>query len=113
MNDSYQLNCRKLFERGCRIQPNNEIVTKISKNRYHRTTYRQLQHDSTKLASSLTKLGINIGDRVGSFMWNNARHLMLYYAIPAMGSVLHTINIRLHPNELSYLIQHANVCNMY
>lgn len=107
MNDSYQLNLRKLFERGCRIQPKNEIVTKINGG-YHRITYEQLQLRATKIASSLQKCGIKIGDRIGSFMWNNARHLMLYYAVPAMGSVLHTINIRLHPNELAYLIQHAD-----
>ena len=110
MNDSYQLNLRKLFERGCRIQPQNEIVTKI-KGGYHRITYKQLQLRSIKLASSLQKSGIKIGDRIGSFMWNNARHLMLYYAVPSMGCVLHTINIRLHPKELAYLIQHADVCH--
>eukprot|EP01084_Bolivina_argentea_P279266 477416_1 len=107
MNDSYQLNLRKLYERGCRIQPKNEIITKIAGG-YHRLTYEHLQHRSTKIASSLKKLGIKIGDRIGSFMWNNARHLMLYYAIPSMGCVLHTINIRLHPKELAYLITHAN-----
>ena len=108
MNDSYQLNLRKLYERGCRVQPNNEIVTKINSG-YHRTTYKQLQLDATKLASCLHSLGIQIGDRIGSFMWNNTRHLMLYYTVPAMGCVLHTINIRLHPKELAYLIQHADV----
>eukprot|EP01084_Bolivina_argentea_P313339 542617_1 len=107
MNDSYQLNLRKLFERGCRIQPTNEIVTKV-KGGYHRITHKQLQHRATKLASSLQRMGIKIGDTVGSFMWNTARHLMLYYAIPSMGAVLHTINMRLHPHELAYLIQHAN-----
>eukprot|EP00486_Rosalina_sp_Unknown_P005722 CAMPEP_0201570668 /NCGR_PEP_ID=MMETSP0190_2-20130828/13017_1 /ASSEMBLY_ACC=CAM_ASM_000263 /TAXON_ID=37353 /ORGANISM="Rosalina sp." /LENGTH=539 /DNA_ID=CAMNT_0047994439 /DNA_START=13 /DNA_END=1629 /DNA_ORIENTATION=+ len=107
MNDSYQLNLRKLFERGCRIQPKNEIVTKINGG-YHRISYEQLQLRATKIASSLQKCGIKIGDRIGSFMWNNARHLMLYYAVPSMGCVLHTINIRLHPNELAYLIQHAD-----
>ena len=107
MNDSYQLNVRKLFERGCRIQSNNEIVTKIQGG-YHRITYKQLQHRATKLASSLQQCGIKIGDRIGTFMFNNARHLMLYYAVPSMGAVLHTLNIRLHPKEISYLIQHAN-----
>ena len=107
MNDSYQLNVRKLFERGCRIQSNNEVVTKIQGG-YHRITYKQLQNRATKLASSLQQCGIKIGDRIGTFMFNNARHLMLYYAVPSMGAVLHTLNIRLHPKEISYLIQHAN-----
>ena len=107
MNDDYQLNMRKLFERGCSIQPNNEIVTKVD-NGTHRMTFKQCQQRAARMASSLSKHGIKAGDRIGTFMWNNARHFVLYYALPAMGGVLHTINIRLHPNELGYLIQHAN-----
>ena len=106
MNDDYQLNLRKLFERGCRIQPDNEIITRTDIG-YHRITYRQLQARSTRLASAMSKAGINPGDRVASFMWNNTRHFMLYYALPAMGAVLQPMNIRLHPNELSYIIQHS------
>eukprot|EP00484_Ammonia_sp_Unknown_P030414 CAMPEP_0197036808 /NCGR_PEP_ID=MMETSP1384-20130603/14193_1 /TAXON_ID=29189 /ORGANISM="Ammonia sp." /LENGTH=578 /DNA_ID=CAMNT_0042467023 /DNA_START=27 /DNA_END=1763 /DNA_ORIENTATION=- len=107
MNDSYQLNLRKMFERGCRIQRNNEIVTRVDGG-YHRMTYAQLQHRATRIASALQKCGVGIGDRVASFMWNNARHLMLYYAVPSMGCVLHTLNFRLHAKELAYLIQHAD-----
>ena len=106
MNDNYQLNLRKLFERGCRIQPDNEIVTRTDIG-YHRITYRQLQARSTRLASALSKVGISPGDTVTSFMWNNARHFMLFYALPAMGAVLQPMNIRLHPNELAYILQHS------
>lgn len=108
MNDSYQLNLRKLFERGCRIQPENEIVTHCSDGNHHRMNYIELQSRATKIASAISKLGLKIGDRIGSLMFNNGRHLILYYAIPSMGMVLHTINIRLHPNEIKYLINHAN-----
>jgi len=106
MNDDYQLNLRKLYERGCRLQPDNEIVTQTDLG-CHRITYHKLQARSTRLASALSKLGISPGDTVSSFMWNNARHFMLYYALPAMGAVLQPMNIRLHPNELSYIIQHS------
>lgn len=106
MNDDYQLNMRKLYERGCRVQPHSEIVTKIDGGT-HRMTYARLQQRATRIASSLSRHGIKPGDRVASFCWNNARHLILYYGVPAMGAVLHTINIRLHPKELAYLITHA------
>eukprot|EP00485_Elphidium_margaritaceum_P007939 CAMPEP_0202709576 /NCGR_PEP_ID=MMETSP1385-20130828/21673_1 /ASSEMBLY_ACC=CAM_ASM_000861 /TAXON_ID=933848 /ORGANISM="Elphidium margaritaceum" /LENGTH=563 /DNA_ID=CAMNT_0049368871 /DNA_START=25 /DNA_END=1716 /DNA_ORIENTATION=+ len=106
MNDAYQLNLRKLVERGARIQPNNEIVTKIDGG-YHRTTHKQLQARATKMASALHKLGVQVGDRVATLMWNNVRHLMLYYAVPSMGCVLHAVNWRLHPTEIQYLIEHA------
>ena len=52
-------------------------------------------------------MGISVGDRVGTFMWNNGRHMTLYYAVPSMGAVLHTLNIRLSAKELSYIIGHA------
>ena len=108
MNDSYQLNLRKLFERGCRIQPDNVVVTKVEGG-YDRMTYRQLQQRATRTASALQREGISIGDRVASFMWNNGRHMILYYAIPAMGAVLQPMNIRLHPKELQYILQHSEV----
>ena len=90
MGDDCQLNLRYLCERGARVQPNSEIVTKIAGG-YHRTTYVEIQKQATKLASALSKNNINIGDRVGTFMWNNSRHMMLYYAVPSMGAVLHTL----------------------
>ena len=108
MNDDYPLNMLQLYERGCRVQPTSEIVTLINNGKNtHRMTYQECQLRATRIASSLKKFGIKIGDRIGSFMWNNARHLILYYAT-CMGTVLHTINIRLHPKELAYLINHAN-----
>merc|ERR1719206_488146 len=106
MNDSYQLSLRRLFERGPRHQPLNEIVTRVDRG-YHRMTYTQLQLRATRLASALSSLGIRVGDRISTFMWNNGRHMALYYAIPAMGAVLQPINIRLHPKELQYIIEHS------
>eukprot|EP01083_Nonionella_stella_P287730 979498_1 len=107
MADDFQLNLRYLCERGASVQPDSEIVTRIGNGKYHRITYRQSQKISTKLAHAISNLGINIGDRIGTFMWNNGRHMCLYYAIPCMGSVLHTLNIRLANKELSYIITHA------
>ena len=109
MNDDYQLIIRKLMDRGPRVQPNSEVLTAIAGGGYHRMTWLQVQKRGTQLASALSKMGVKPGDRVGTFMWNNGRHLQLYYALPSMGAILHTINIRLSPKELQYIITHAQV----
>ena len=71
------------------------------------TTYREVGEQSAQLANALTDLGIVDGDRVATFMWNNAEHLVGYLAIPAMGAVLHTLNVRLFPEQLAYVANHA------
>ncbi|MFE2996087.1 long-chain fatty acid--CoA ligase [Nocardia sp. NPDC059246] len=70
-------------------------------------TYRELGEQAARLAHALTALGIGRGDRVGTFMWNNNEHLIAYCAVPAMGAVLHTINIRLFPEQITYVTDHA------
>ncbi|WP_225727956.1 MULTISPECIES: long-chain fatty acid--CoA ligase [unclassified Nocardia] len=70
-------------------------------------TYRELGVDAARLANALRGLGIGIGDRVGTFMWNNTEHLCAYIAVPAMGAVLHALNIRLFPDQLIYVANHA------
>ncbi|MEU2032523.1 long-chain fatty acid--CoA ligase [Nocardia amamiensis] len=70
-------------------------------------TYRELGNQAARLAHALTALGVRPGDRVGTFMWNNNEHLVAYCAVPAMGAVLHTINIRLFPDQIAYVANHA------
>ncbi|MFE9582017.1 long-chain fatty acid--CoA ligase [Nocardia sp. NPDC006044] len=70
-------------------------------------TYREVGADAARLANALRELGIGIGDRVGTFMWNNNEHLVAYIAAPAMGAVLHALNIRLFPDQLVYVANHA------
>lgn len=70
-------------------------------------TYRELGADAARLANALRELGIGIGDRVGTFMWNNNEHMVAYIAAPAMGAVLHALNIRLFPEQLVYVANHA------
>eukprot|EP01084_Bolivina_argentea_P004407 8374_1 len=108
MNDSYQLNARKLFERGPMLQPNSEVVT-LLQNGVERIRYIDLQCRATKIASILSvNYNINIGDRVGAFMWNSTRQMLLLYAIPAMGAIFSPINFRLHPKDISFIITHSN-----
>ncbi len=103
---SSQLLIGSLLNRAAKHQPDTEIVTKISKG-VHRTTYKAHQAQTELLASALSKWGVRPGHVVGSFMWNNARHLNVYHAVPCMGAVLHTLNIRLHHDKVGYIIQHA------
>ncbi len=56
----------------------------------------------------MRSLGVRQGDRVATFCWNHERHLHAYYGIPASGAILHTLNIRLHPDELAYIVNHAD-----
>ena len=63
--------------------------------------------NAARLANALAGLGVGNGDRVGTFCWNSQEHLEAYLAVPAMGAVLHTLNIRLFPEQLTYVINHA------
>ncbi len=70
-------------------------------------TFFQISKRAEQLAAALTKLGVGRGDRVATFMWNNQAHMEAYLAVPSMGAVLHTLNIRLFPEQLAYIINHA------
>jgi fatty-acyl-CoA synthase len=70
-------------------------------------TFFEISKRAEQLAAALTKLGVKRGDRVATFMWNNQAHMEAYLAVPSMGAVLHTLNIRLFPDQLAYIINHA------
>src|SRR3984957_13089955 len=70
-------------------------------------TFFEISKRAEQLAAALTALGVQRGDRVATFMWNNQAHMEAYLAIPGMGAVLHTLNIRLFPEQLAYIINHA------
>ena len=84
-----------------------EIVTRRGDRSIHRTTYGELLPRAARLANALERLGVKRGDRVATLCWNHARHLEAYCAIPAMGAVLHTLNLRLTPDDLAYIAGHA------
>jgi len=96
----------RIMERGPLLAPDEEIVTRTEFG-VHRQSYADLRRRSHQLAHALAGHGIAVGDRVGSFLWNNHRHLELYYAVPSMGAVLHTLNIRLSTHDLVYIANHA------
>lgn len=96
----------RLLDRGPRLQSNNLIITKVE-NGYHSITYKQHMTQTYRLASALHKWGIRPGDMVATYAWNTGRHLQMYHAVPCMGAVLHTLNIRLSSEELIYIINDA------
>jgi len=96
----------RILGRGAQLDPNVEIVTLLADGT-HRQTLEVTAARGAQLAHALAAHGIKPGDRVASFMWNNYRHLELYQALPSMGAVLHTLNIRLSPHDLEYIINHA------
>ena len=103
----YQLTLTPLLERARRLFPTKEIVTKAGPG-LERFTYKQMYERVNRLANALAKLGVKNGDRVATFAWNNARHLEIYFAAPCMGAVLHPLNLRLPPEQLIYIVGHAD-----
>ena len=97
----------RILGRGAILDPDVEVVT-LQADGTHRQTLKQTWDRSNQVAHALKTYGIEVSDRIGSFMWNNYRHLELYQGVPSMGSVLHTLNIRLSPTDLEYIINHAN-----
>jgi len=102
----YQLTLRPIMERAHRLFPTKEIATKIGPD-MHRYTYADFYERAGRLAGALERLGIKRGDRVGTLAWNTFRHLELYFGAPCMGAVVHTLNLRLPPEQLIYIINHA------
>ncbi len=102
----YQLTLRPLMERAFRLFPKKEIVTRTATG-MHRHTYADFYRRYGRLANALQRLGVQRGDRIGTFAWNSYQHLELYFGIPCSGAVVHTLNIRLHESQLAYVINHA------
>lgn len=84
-----------------------EIVSRRVEGDTHRTTYRELGQRARRMAKALAERGIKHGDRVATLAWNGYRHMELYYAVSGSGSVLHTINPRLHPDQVVWIADHA------
>jgi fatty-acyl-CoA synthase len=102
----YPLTLPPVFDRAERLYADKRIVT-ATRNGIERTTYGAWADETRRLGGVLETLGIPPDGRVGTFAWNTARHLALYWAVPCTGRILHTLNIRLFPDQLSYVVNHA------
>nr|WP_315259382.1 3-(methylthio)propionyl-CoA ligase [uncultured Duganella sp.] len=96
-----------ILEFAARHYAGSEIVSQRVEGDLHRYTFRDCHHRAKQLAQALQALGVQSGERVGTLAWNGYRHLEAYYAVSGSGAVLHTINPRLHPEQLAYICNHA------
>ncbi len=100
------LSIGQLLRYGSTVHGDAEVVTWTDTGA-RRRTYAEVGTRCAQLAHALRRLGVTGDQRVGTFMWNNAEHLEAYLAVPAMGAVLHTLNIRLFPEQLRHVVNHA------
>ena len=103
----FPLTLTHFLERVPRYFPSTEIVSRGPDGTLHRQTWGDTYARAGRLAHALERLGVEPGDRVATLAWNHHRHLEAYYAVPMMGAVVHTLNLRLHANEICYIARHA------
>jgi fatty-acyl-CoA synthase len=103
----YQLTLPAILRRAEQLYGYREIVTRRPDKSFHRHTFADFVSRSKKLAVALKKLGLEDGDRVGTLGWNTYQHLEAYFGAPCSGAVLHTLNPRLHEDDLSFIANHA------
>ncbi|MCH9733276.1 MAG: long-chain-fatty-acid--CoA ligase [Actinomycetia bacterium] len=96
-----------LIEHAAAFHADTEIVSRLPEGHVRRTTWSQVGEHSRQVANALAELGIEQGDRVATMAWNSDRHLALYFGVSGSGAVLHTINPRLFPDQIAYIINHA------
>ena len=102
------LSINQLLERGGRLFPQSEIVSRLPDKSLVRHTFADFYRRSRQLASALLAAGLEKGDRVATLCWNHYAHLECYFGIPAAGGVMHTLNLRLAPDEIAWIANHAN-----
>jgi fatty-acyl-CoA synthase len=103
----YQLTVRAMLRHAEALHGRKSIVSRRPDKTYHRYTYRDMAERARRLAVVLADLGVRDGERVATLAWNHHEHLEAYFGIPACGAVLHTLNLRLHPDDLTYIVNHA------
>jgi fatty-acyl-CoA synthase len=101
------LTLTEIFRRGERFFPGSQVVTCAGEEPSRRGTIGAAAARARRLAAGLRSLGIGPGDRVGTLCWNHQEHLEAYFAIPCIGAVLHTLNLRLAPDQLAFVINHG------
>jgi fatty-acyl-CoA synthase len=104
---NYPLTLTHFFERSRRLWPKKGLATRVPGQPMFRYTYADFAERTLRLAGALGELGVKKGDRVATLAWNSHRHLELYWAAPCSGAVLHTLNLRLAPQDLTFIINHA------
>jgi len=102
-----KFNLINIIKHAARWHGHVEVVTNTVEGGIHRINYAQIYERTKQLANALTKLGIKSGDRIGTMAWNSWRHLECWYGIGGIGAVTHTLNPRLFPDQIDYIVNHA------
>lgn len=103
----FPLTLAAIFRRAETLSPDREIVSRRPDRTLHRYRYRDFANRTRRLVRVLQNLGVRPGDRVATLAWSHSQHLETYFAAPLSGAILHTLNLRLHPDELAYVVNHA------
>jgi fatty-acyl-CoA synthase len=103
----YQLNVPAILRRAEQFFGRKEVVTRLPDKSFHRYTYADFGRRARQLASALQKAGYTDGARIATLCWNHYQHFEIYFGAPISGNVTHTLNLRLHPSDLSYIANHA------
>lgn len=104
---NFPLTLVHVLERAGQLFGDTEIVSRLPDKSLHRHVFRDFHRRACALAGALQKRGLQKGDRVATLMWNHYAHLETYFAVPCAGGVLHTLNLRLHPDDIAYIANHA------
>ena len=103
----WQLTVDKVIDHAANNHGDREVVTRNVEGDIVRTTYRTIRERSKMVSSALLAEGIKQGDRVATLAWNTARHMEAWFGTMAIGAVLHTVNPRLHPDQIAWIANHA------
>jgi 3-(methylthio)propionyl---CoA ligase len=103
----WPLLCHRILEHAAAIHGNQEVVTRSVEGPIVRTTYKHIHERALRVSQALDKAGIKIGDRIATIAWNTARHLECWYGIMGIGAICHTVNPRLFPDQIAWIVNHA------
>ena len=103
----WPLLCHRILEHAATIHGTQEVVTRSVEGPIHRTNYAEIHKRALKISQRLDRDGIKLGDRVATIAWNTWRHLEAWYGIMGIGAICHTVNPRLFPDQIAWIINHA------
>ncbi len=103
----WPLLCHRIIDHAAEMHGNREVVSRSVEGPIHRTDYRTIRERSLKVAQRLDRMGVRVGDRIGTLAWNTWRHLEVWYGLLGVGAVYHTVNPRLFPDQIAYIVNHA------
>ena len=103
----WPLLCHRIIEHAAAIHGNQEVVTRSVEGPIVRTSYKQIHERALKVSQALDRSGIKLGDRIATIAWNTTRHLECWYGIMGLGAICHTVNPRLFPEQIAWILNHA------